>query len=300
MKDWIQYDDYSQWIMDADGNRAHIVVISSESDLALVTFVDGQGKTLKADAVKPGQAATAPADPTREGYTFDGWDADFSNVTADLTVTAKWKEASDPASDPSQTDSGKTKPGQTKPGQSKSKPVSISNAKVVISAAAFTYNGKVRKPVIRTIGGKALKAGTDYTAKWSNAASKNVGSYTVTITGKGKYTGVTKAKYRIDPKGTKLKKPKKAKKAITVKWKKQSAKMSKSRITGYQIQIATNKTFTKNKKTVNVKGYKKTSKKIKKLKGGKKYYVKIRTYKTVNGAKFYSKWSKVKIVKTKK
>jgi hypothetical protein len=93
---------------------------------------------------------------------------------------------------------------------------------------------------------------------------------------------------------------KKAKKAITVKWKKQTAKMPKSRITGYQIQLATNKKFTKNKKTVNVKGYKKVSKKVTKLKGGKTYYVKIRTYKTIKGKKYYSKWSKVKAIKTKK
>ena len=119
------------------------------------------------------------------------------------------------------------------------------------------------------------------------------------ITGKGNYTGTTKATYKINPKGTSLKKPKKAKKAITVKWKKQAAKMSKSRITGYQIQLATDKQFTKNKKTVNVKGYKKVSKKVKKLKAKKKYYVRIRTYKTVSGQKYYSAWSKVKAIKTK-
>ena len=76
-------------------------------------------------------------------------------------------------------------------------------------------------------------------------------------------------------------------------------KMSSSRITGYQIQLATNKKFTKNKKTVIVKGYKKVSKKVKKLKAKKKYYVKICTYKTVSGKKYYSPWSKVKTVRTK-
>ena len=76
--------------------------------------------------------------------------------------------------------------------------------------------------------------------------------------------------------------------------------MSKSRITGYQIQLATNKKFTKGKKTVTVNGYRKTSKKVTKLKGGRKYYVKIRTYKKVSGTKYYSPWSKVKTVTTKK
>ena len=58
-----------------------------------VTFLDGQGNTLKTETVKKGEDATAPDVPAREGYTFNGWDpADFSNITADLTITAKWKE----------------------------------------------------------------------------------------------------------------------------------------------------------------------------------------------------------------
>ena len=55
-----------------------------------------------------------------------------------------------------------------------------------------------------------------------------------------------------------------------------------ARITGYQIQFATSKTFTKNKKSVTVKGYKKAYRNVKKLKGGKKYYIRIRTYKLVS------------------
>jgi hypothetical protein len=110
---------------------------------------------------------------------------------------------------------------------------------------------------------------------------------------------VTKATYSINPKGTSLKTPKKAKKAITVKWKKQTAKMPKSRITGYQIQLATDSKFTRDVKTVNVKGYKKVSRKVKKLKSKTQYYVKVRTYMTTGGATYYSGWSNVKTVKTK-
>ena len=181
-----------------------------------------------------------------------------------------------------------------------SEPASIEAAKVVLSTTAFKFNGKVRKPVVETVDGKVLTEGTDYTVEWSDKSPKNVGSYTVTITGIGNYTGVTKATYKINPKGTSLKKAKRAKKAITVKWKKQSAKMAKSRITGYQIQLATDKKFAKNKKTVTVKGYKKTAKKVKKLKGGKKYYVRVRTYKIVKGKKYYSTWSKAKSATTGK
>ena len=178
-------------------------------------------------------------------------------------------------------------------------PVSIKDAKVVLAEKSLTYNGKVRKPYIKTIGGRLLTEGVDYTVKFSKASPKNVGSYTVTIKGKGDYKGTTKVTYKIRPRGTGIKGLKKAKKAVTVTWSRQSKKMSKSRITGYQIQLATDKAFTKNKRTVTVKGYKNTSRKITKLKAGKKYYVRVRTYKKLKSGKYYSKWSKVKTVKTR-
>ncbi|MCM1115236.1 MAG: secretory protein, partial [Clostridium sp.] len=70
--------------------------------------------------------------------------------------------------------------------------------------------------------------------------------------------------------------------------------------TGYQIQYSTDKNFKKNNKTVTVSSNKTTSKTISKLSGKKKYYVRIRTYKTVSGTKYYSSWSSVKTVTTKK
>lgn len=95
------------------------------------------------------------------------------------------------------------------------------------------------------------------------------------------------------PKSAKIKKVKAAKKAIAVEWKKVSG------VKGYQIQVAIDKKFKKNKKTATVKKQKTTKVTIKKLKAKKKYYVRIRTYKTVKGKKIYSSWSKVKTVKTK-
>ncbi len=140
------------------------------------TWTDGT-TTDKEVTVENGNAATAPEDPTREGFTFDSWDKDFSNVTSDLTVTAQWKE--------------NTTPPQPQ------EPISIEDAKVVLSVTSFNYNGRVRKPAIKTIGGKTLSEGTDYIAEWSNASSKNAGTYTVTITGKGNYAGTTSATYKI-------------------------------------------------------------------------------------------------------
>ena len=67
---------------------------------------------------------------------------------------------------------------------------------------------------------------------------------------------------------------------------------------GYEIQYSLKKNF-KSAKT-NKLGAKKTSLTVKRLKAGKKYYVRMRTYKTINGVKRYSEWSKVKTVKVKK
>lgn len=83
-------------------------------------------------------------------------------------------------------------------------------------------------------------------------------------------------------------------KGFFVKWKKQKA------VSGYQIQYSSNRNFKKKTtKSKIVKGASKTKVTIKKLKARKRYFVRIRTYKTVNGKNIYSKWSKVKSVKTK-
>ena len=76
--------------------------------------------------------------------------------------------------------------------------------------------------------------------------------------------------------------------------------MAGTRITGYQIQIAANKKFTRNKKTVTVKVYKKVSKKIRIPKTGKKIFIRIHTFKTAGGQKYYSPWSKTEKLKIKR
>ena len=67
---------------------AKIRAIGSDWD---VEFVDWDGTILATMKVPDGEAATAPADPTREGYTFIGWDKDFSSVIEDMTVTAQYQ-----------------------------------------------------------------------------------------------------------------------------------------------------------------------------------------------------------------
>ncbi|MCR5703220.1 MAG: fibronectin type III domain-containing protein [Eubacterium sp.] len=94
------------------------------------------------------------------------------------------------------------------------------------------------------------------------------------------------------PGATRIKKIKSKSKKLKVSWKKQSG------ISGYQLQIATNKKFTKNRKQENVKATA-SAKTFKKLKAKKKYYVRIRTYRNFNGTTLYSNWSSTKAKKTK-
>jgi len=75
--------------------------------------------------------------------------------------------------------------------------------------------------------------------------------------------------------------------------------LSAKRVNGYQVQLAADSRFTKNKKLVTIKGYKKTSKKISKLKSRKKYFLRVRTFMTAGGVRYYSPWSKVKAVKSR-
>ena len=145
---------------------------------------------------------------------------------------------------------------------------------------------------------------TDYTKKLEEPQTSSKNNITTAATTKPSitkeqrtYESIEKTSYKkvanTKPKNTSIKKLKKGKKAIVVNWKKVSC------IKGYQIQVATDKKFKENAKTVVVKKQKTTTVTIKKLKSKKKYYVRIRTYKNSNNKKVYSSWSKVKSVVTK-
>ena len=84
-----------------------------------------------------------------------------------------------------------------------------------------------------------------------------------------------------------------AKKGFAAKWKKGTD------VTGYELQYALNSKFTSGKKTVKIANAATVSKKIAKLKAGKKYFVRVRAYKTVAGKKYTSAWSAAKSIKTK-
>ena len=166
---------------------------------------------------------------------------------------------------------------------------------VKISATAYTYSGGVKTPsvTVKDANGNALHNKTDYIVQYASGR-KNIGTYKVIVTLKDNYSGKKTLSFTISPKGTAISSLSKSKKAFTAKWKKQSAQTS-----GYQLLYSTNSKFKSRNKYVTVSSYKTTSKTIKKLAAKKKYYVKIRTYKSVSGKKYYSGWSAAKTVVTK-
>ena len=168
--------------------------------------------------------------------------------------------------------------------------------KVKLSKTAYTYNGKTNKPTVTVYNGTTKLSSKNYTV--SIKGRKNVGRNAVKVTLKGNYKGTKTVYFQINPKKATIKTPAATKSTVTVKWKAQKDKMSAERITGYQVQLATNKAFTKGLKDVKVKGYTKTSKKFKNLKAKKTYYVRVRTYKVISKKYYYSAWSTVKNIKT--
>ena len=170
---------------------------------------------------------------------------------------------------------------------------------IKLKATSLTYNGKVRTPkvIVKDRTGKTLVKNTDYTVSYAKGR-KYVGKYAVKITFKGKYSGTKTLYFTIKPKATSISSLTAGSKKFTVKWKKQA-----TQTTGYQVQYSASSKFSK-AKTVTVGKNTTVSKKISKLSGKKKYYVRVRTYKTVkiNGKsiRIYSGWSKAKAVTTKK
>ena len=179
------------------------------------------------------------------------------------------------------------------------KPQSVKPA-ISLSKTSYTWNGKAKTPRVAVkAGSRALAEGVDYTLAYAKGR-KNVGRYAVTVKCKGNYEFAAQTlAFKINPKGTKLKAVAAGPRKVTVKWAKQLAKMSSSKVTGYRIQLSTSPTFKKGNKLITVKGAAKTSKAIGKLKAKKRYYARVQTYKKAGGKTYYSAWSAKKGVRTK-
>lgn len=165
--------------------------------------------------------------------------------------------------------------------------------KVSLSMTSYVYNGKVKNPTVKAYDSdNALIPSSCYTISKSSGR-KYVGKYKYTITFKNGYAGKKTLYFTIKPKATSITSVTSATKAFTVKWKKIS-----TQATGYQIRYST-KSSMSGAKTVTATSYKTISRKVSGLLKKKKYYVQVRTYKTVSGVKYYSSWSGKRSVTTK-
>ena len=160
----------------------------------------------------------------------------------------------------------------------------------------YSYTSKFTDKLEKPAKNPTENSTTPINPPVSNSDLPSIAPSTSTITPNPSQTpnsATTAPKTVANPKSASIKKAKGKNKAIELTWGKVAS------VIGYEIQVATDKKFKKNKKTVTIKKQKTTKTTVKKLKAKKKYYVRIRTYKTVNGKKVYSAWSKVKSVKTK-
>ncbi|MBQ8077127.1 MAG: DNA/RNA non-specific endonuclease [Eubacterium sp.] len=169
--------------------------------------------------------------------------------------------------------------------------VDLSGAYIELSKKQYTYANKAYRPAVKVKVDGFVVDKSYYTVAYS--ANKNVGTATVTVTGRGVFRGTKRYTFKIVPKSTNITKLTPAKKAATVKWKRNTVQT-----TGYQVQYSLSPKM-KKATTVTDKKNSAASRKITKLKAKSKYYFRIRTYMSVCGKKYYSSWSKVKSAKTK-
>ncbi len=164
---------------------------------------------------------------------------------------------------------------------------------VKLSATAYTYNGSAKKPTVTVKDSMGNKiSSSNYTVTYASGR-KNVGTYKVTVKFKGKYTGTKTLTFKINPAKTTVKSLTAGKKSLKVAITKKTAQVS-----GYEVQYSTSKSF-KTYKTKTLTSYKTVSTTLTGLKAKTTYYVRVRTYKTVGGVKYYSGWSTIKYKKTK-
>lgn len=169
-------------------------------------------------------------------------------------------------------------------------------SKIAFDPNGRTYNGKALKPkvILYDRNGNVIPANYyTYKATFTNNKSIGQAKAKVTLTGSF-YTGTKSTTFEIIPPATKIDSITAGKNKLTVRWKKVSG------ASGYKILVSTDKKFAASKtKTISVSGGSKTSKSITDLKSNKRYYVKVRAYKTVKGKTYTSVDSNIKNIKVK-
>ena len=216
----------------------------------------------------------------------------ISVITADGSKTAICSVI---VSGQTQTEPGTQTGGIIDPATGKTAAATFNGMEIELDYTSTAYNGSDKEPgvAIQDASGNDLTEDVDYTLDYYN--NLTVGKATVIVSGKGKYAGVIAGvRFTIKPKTVTVKSVKKASsRKLNVVW-----ASHKTQTTGFQVRYATTKKFKSGTyKTVTLTSKSATSKALTKLKAGKTYYVKVRAYKTVDGKKIYSSWSKVKSAK---
>jgi hypothetical protein len=83
---------FTGWDTDFTNITANLTVKAQYIEQFTVTFEDYNGAVLSEQIIDLGSGAVSPTNPTRDNYRFTGWDIDFTNVTANITVTAQYIE----------------------------------------------------------------------------------------------------------------------------------------------------------------------------------------------------------------
>ena len=188
-------------------------------------------------------------------------------------------------------DSKKTQNSSTTNNLKKQKITKVSSAYKKSVGQSFTLKPKAKGKITYKTGNKKVATVNSK----GKVTVKGTGKATITVTAKATSTyskSVKKITVYGVPKKPEMKKLTAGKKKFTVQWKKDK------KADGYQVQYSTDKKFKKNVKSVNV-SKKSTKATVKKLKKGKTYWVRMHSYKKINGKKYYSGWGKVKSVKVR-
>ena len=270
--DWDSSDDVEKW------ERALVAVGGDEPGDDPDDDGDDEGGSSSSSSSKAASSSAASSKSSSSKA------ASSSAASSKASSSGAAKAATGKASAPSVS--------TAKSGTASKAKVSLAKAKVTTAKTRYTYTGKALAPAVTVkLGGKTLKKGTDYTVSY--AANKNPGTAQIVVKGKGAYNGTAKASFKIALGATYMTKVKKGKKSFTVTWKRQiNGKV------GYQVRYS----LKKDMKGAKIKTVKKnTTKKLKvrKLKKGKRYYVQVRTYKTIGGKTYFSAWSAKKSVKVR-
>ena len=188
-------------------------------------------------------------------------------------------------------DSKKTQNSSTTNNLKKQKITKVSSTYKKSVGQSFTLKPKAKGKITYKTGNKKVATVNSK----GKVTVKGTGKATITVTAKATSTyskSVKKITVYGVPKKPEMNTRTAGKKKFTVQWKKDK------KADGYQLQYSTDKKFKKNVKSVNV-SKKSTKATVKKLKKRKTYRVRVRSYKKINGKKYYSGWGKVKSVKVK-